>query len=65
MSGKKNYFDKYSEKARKVLEGLLDKYANEGIRAHRGYQYPHHSAFLFTRIADRDHRRVRRKRKIF
>lgn len=28
---KKNYFDKYSEKARKVLEGLLDKYANEGI----------------------------------
>lgn len=28
---KKNYFDKYSEKARKVLEGLLDKYADEGI----------------------------------
>lgn len=28
---KKNYFDKYSDKARKVLEGLLDKYANEGI----------------------------------
>jgi len=28
---KKNYFDKYSEKARKVLEELLDKYANEGI----------------------------------
>jgi len=28
---KKNYFDKYGEKARKVLEGLLDKYADEGI----------------------------------
>lgn len=28
---KKNYFSKYSEKARKVLEGLLDKYADSGI----------------------------------
>ena len=28
---KKNYFDKYSEVAQKVLKGLLDKYADEGI----------------------------------
>jgi type I restriction enzyme R subunit len=28
---KRNYFTKYSEKARLVLEGLLDKYADEGI----------------------------------
>ena len=28
---KKNYFDKYSNVARKVLETLLDKYADEGI----------------------------------
>lgn len=28
---KKNYFEKYSEVARKVLENLLEKYTNEGI----------------------------------
>jgi type I restriction enzyme R subunit len=28
---KRNYFTKYGEKARQVLEGLLDKYADEGI----------------------------------
>ena len=28
---KRNYFTKYGEQARKVLENLLDKYANEGI----------------------------------
>ena len=28
---KRNYFQKYGEKARLVLEKLLDKYANEGI----------------------------------
>lgn len=28
---KRNYFEKYSEKARIVLEKLLDKYSNEGI----------------------------------
>lgn len=28
---KKNYLDKYSAKARKVLESLLDKYADEGL----------------------------------
>ncbi len=28
---KKNYLDKYSEKARKVLDSLLDKYADEGL----------------------------------
>jgi len=28
---KRNYFTKYSEQAKKVLEALLDKYANEGI----------------------------------
>jgi type I restriction enzyme R subunit len=28
---KRNYFSKYEEKARLVLEGLLDKYADEGI----------------------------------
>jgi len=28
---KRNYFTKYGDKARKVLEALLDKYANEGI----------------------------------
>ena len=28
---KRNYFGKYSDKARLVLEKLLDKYANEGI----------------------------------
>ncbi|SMN16055.1 Type I restriction-modification system, restriction subunit R [uncultured Candidatus Thioglobus sp.] len=28
---KRNYFTKYSEQARKVLETLLDKYADEGI----------------------------------
>lgn len=28
---KKDYFTKYGEKARKVLEALLDKYADEGI----------------------------------
>lgn len=28
---KRNYFTKYGEKARKVLEALLDKYADEGI----------------------------------
>lgn len=28
---KQNYFTKYGEKARKVLEALLDKYADEGI----------------------------------
>ena len=28
---KRNYFAKYGEKARAVLEALLDKYANEGI----------------------------------
>ena len=30
---KRNYFTKYGEKARKVLEILLDKYENEGITA--------------------------------
>lgn len=30
---KKNYFAKYGETARKVLEALLDKYADEGIAA--------------------------------
>lgn len=29
---KKNYFDKYSAKARVVLEALLDKYADEGLQ---------------------------------
>jgi len=29
---KRNYFAKYGENARKVLESLLDKYADEGIR---------------------------------
>jgi type I restriction enzyme R subunit len=29
---KKNYFDKYSAKARLVLEALLDKYADEGLQ---------------------------------
>ncbi len=28
---KRNYFTKYGEKARKVLEALLDKYADEGL----------------------------------
>ncbi|HKJ90108.1 MAG TPA: type I restriction-modification enzyme R subunit C-terminal domain-containing protein, partial [Oceanipulchritudo sp.] len=28
---KRNYFTKYEEQARKVLEALLDKYADEGI----------------------------------
>ena len=28
---KRNYFTKYGEQARKVLENLLDKYADEGI----------------------------------
>lgn len=28
---KRNYFTKYGEKARKILEALLDKYADEGI----------------------------------
>jgi type I restriction enzyme R subunit len=28
---KRNYFTKYGEKARAVLEALLDKYANEGV----------------------------------
>ena len=28
---KRNYFSKYGEKARKVIEALLDKYADEGI----------------------------------
>jgi type I restriction enzyme R subunit len=28
---KRNYFTKYGDKARLVLEGLLDKYADEGI----------------------------------
>ncbi len=28
---KRNYFTKYGEKARKVIEALLDKYADEGI----------------------------------
>jgi type I restriction enzyme R subunit len=28
---KRNYFNKYGEQARKVLEALLDKYADEGI----------------------------------
>lgn len=28
---KKNYFEKYGEQARKVLDALLDKYADEGI----------------------------------
>lgn len=30
---KRNYFAKYGDTARKVLEALLDKYANEGIEA--------------------------------
>lgn len=30
---KRNYFTKYGDQARKVLESLLDKYADEGIRA--------------------------------
>jgi type I restriction enzyme R subunit len=29
---KRNYFTKYGEQARKVLEALLDKYADEGIK---------------------------------
>jgi type I restriction enzyme R subunit len=28
---KRHYFNKYGEQARKVLENLLDKYADEGI----------------------------------
>jgi type I restriction enzyme R subunit len=28
---KRNYFTKYGEQARKVLENLLEKYADEGI----------------------------------
>ena len=28
---KRNYFTKYGDQARKVLEGLLDKYADTGI----------------------------------
>jgi type I restriction enzyme R subunit len=28
---KRNYFTKYGEQARRVLEGLLDKYADAGI----------------------------------
>ncbi len=28
---KRNYFTKYGDKARAVLEALLDKYADEGI----------------------------------
>jgi type I restriction enzyme R subunit len=28
---KRNYFTKYGEQAQKVLENLLEKYANEGI----------------------------------
>ncbi len=28
---KRNYFGKYSEKARQVLNTLLDKYENEGV----------------------------------
>ena len=28
---KRDYFTKYGEQARKVLEALLDKYADEGI----------------------------------
>ena len=30
---KQNYFEQYGEKARKVLEALLDKYADEGIES--------------------------------
>lgn len=30
---KRNYFEKYGEKAKKVLEALLDKYADEGIES--------------------------------
>ena len=29
---KRNYFTKYGEQARAVLDALLDKYADEGIR---------------------------------
>ncbi len=32
---KRNYFTKYGEQARAVLEALLDKYADEGIDDHR------------------------------
>jgi len=28
---KRNYFEKYGEKAKKVLEALLEKYADEGV----------------------------------
>ena len=31
MLKKRNYFTKYGDKAREVLEALLDKYADEGI----------------------------------
>ena len=30
---KRNYFTKYGDQARAVLEALLDKYANQGIEA--------------------------------
>ena len=32
---KQNYFEKYGEQARRVLQALLDKYSDEGIVAHR------------------------------
>jgi type I restriction enzyme R subunit len=28
---KRNYFTRYGEKARKVIEALLDKYADDGV----------------------------------
>ena len=32
---KSNYFAKYGEKARAVIDALLDKYSDEGIERHR------------------------------
>ena len=61
---KRNYFTKYGEKARLVLEGLLDKYADEGIENIEDIERPETATHQSVRPAAGDRQELRRQGQI-
>ena len=61
---KRNYFTKYGETAREVLDALLDKYADEGVDDIEDIDVLKVRPLDQPRHAGRNHRGIRRQRRL-